>query len=483
MTNPEISALAVRGNPSNNNDHRPKKGQPWCDHCRRPGHAKDTWWKIHSKPAYWKPSQFANDKEGRGNLVSMDEKPSPEPTPFSKEQIEVLQKLFSQSLPAPTPTMVRTGSLAQKGNFLSALNVKKEKLSPWIIDSGASDHMTGDEKFFSTYNPCYKNLTVRIADGSLSKVAGTGSVRVSKNITLDSVLLVPKLNCNLLSISKLTRDLNCVTKFGLNLCEFQVLDSRKTIGNAKMCSGLYLLEVNDPPQGSTHHSDCSVSSSPISLSVSQSNNDSAVMLWHYRLGHPNFLYLEKLFPSLFHNKNPNEFQCEICQFSKHIRNSYPNRSYKASQPFSMIHSDVWGPSRIKNVTGSRWFISFIDDHTRLTWVFLMKEKSEANQIFKTFNTMIQTQFQAKIQILKSDNAKEYFNSILNDYLLSHGIVHQSSCVNTPQQNGIAERKNRHLLDVARSLMFSTHVPKFFWGEAILIAAYLINRMPSRILDF
>ena len=91
----------------------------------------------------------------------------------------------------------------------------------------------------------------------------------------------------------------------------------------------------------------------------------------------------------------------------------------------------------------------------------MKEKSEANQIFKTFNTMIQTQFQAKIQILKSDNAKEYFNSILNDYLLSHGIVHQSSYVNTPQENGIAERKNWQLLDVARSLMFSTHVPKFF----------------------
>lgn len=85
VTNPESSALAVRGNPFNNNDHKPKKGRPWCDHCRRPGHTKDTCWKIHGKPADWKPSRFANDKEGRGNLVSMDEKPSPEPTPFSKE--------------------------------------------------------------------------------------------------------------------------------------------------------------------------------------------------------------------------------------------------------------------------------------------------------------------------------------------------------------------------------------------------------------
>ncbi|KAF5450286.1 hypothetical protein F2P56_030651 [Juglans regia] len=116
VTNPESSALVVRGNPSNNySDHRPKKGRPWCDHCRRPGHTKDNCWKIHGKPADWRPSRFANDKEGRGNLASMDEQPPPEPTPFSKEQIEILQKMFSQSLPAPAPIVVGTGSLAQKG--------------------------------------------------------------------------------------------------------------------------------------------------------------------------------------------------------------------------------------------------------------------------------------------------------------------------------------------------------------------------------
>ncbi|RVW37266.1 Retrovirus-related Pol polyprotein from transposon TNT 1-94 [Vitis vinifera] len=93
--------------------------------------------------------------------------------------------------------------------------------------------------------------------------------------------------------------------------------------------------------------------------------------------------------------------------------------------------------------------------------------------------MIQTQFQSKIQILKSDNARDYFNSILGEFLAQEGIVHLSSCVDTPQQNGIAERKNRHLLEVARSLMFSMNVPKLFWGQAVLTAAYLINRMPSR----
>ncbi|KAL6319870.1 hypothetical protein AAG906_036940 [Vitis piasezkii] len=96
--------------------------------------------------------------------------------------------------------------------------------------------------------------------------------------------------------------------------------------------------------------------------------------------------------------------------------------------------------------------------------------------------MIQTQFQSKIQILKSDNARDYFNSILGEFLAQEGIVHLSSCVDTPQQNGIAERKNRHLLEVARSLMFSMNVPKLFWGQAVL-TAYLINRMPSRVLKF
>lgn len=337
--------------------------------------------------------------------------------------------------------------------------------------------MTGDATIFDTYSSCPNNLTVRIADGSLSKVAGTGSVVLSRDLTLNSVLLVPNLDCNLLSISKLTKEKRCITNFSSTHCEFQDLDSGKTIGNAEECSGLYILKERHDPQ---EQPQMTVGSN--SFSVSCQNNDSAIRLWHYRLGHPNVMYLKHLFPSLF-NKNPKSFECEICQLSKQVRSHFPIQPYKESSPFSMIHSDIWGPSRIKNVTGTRWFVSFIDDHTRLTWVFLMKEKSETSQIFKNFKNMIQTQFQSKIQILKSDNARDYFNSILGEFLAQEGIVHLSSCVDTPQQNGIAERKNRHLLEVARSLMFSMNVPKLFWGQAVLTAAYLINRMPSRVLKF
>ena len=122
---------------------------------------------------------------------------------------------------------------------------------------------------------------------------------------------------------------------------------------------------------------------------------------------------------------------------------------------------------------------FIDGHSRHTWTYLMKAKSETSSIFQYFYYMVQTQFNAKIQILITDNAKDYFNTVLGQFLTKHGVVHLSSCVETPQQNGIAERKNRHLLDVAHACMFARQVPKYLWGEAVLTATYLMNRMLAK----
>lgn len=217
-----------------------------------------------------------------------------------------------------------------------------------------------------------------------------------------------------------------------------------------------------------------------STSVSSTNE---IMLWHHRFGHSSFLYLKRLFPSLFDNKNTVSFECEICQLAKHTRMSFSPKVYIPSTPFSLIHSDILGPSKITTCHRKRWFLTFIDDHTRVTWVYLLHNKSEASHIFKVFHKMIQTQFQSQIRVLRTDNGKEYFNSILSDYLLENGIQHQSSCVDTPQQNGVSERKNRHLLEVARALMFTMHIPKYLWGDAILTATYLINRMPSRPINF
>ncbi|CAN1791793.1 Retrovirus-related Pol polyprotein from transposon TNT 1-94, partial [Linum perenne] len=256
----------------------------------------------------------------------------------------------------------------------------------------------------------------------------------------------------------------------------KAVGSQKMIGKTEMCDGLYLLKGYKKNEREGH----SPSTAYVSTSISIEDQ---VMLWHFRLGHPSFKYLERLYPHLFANKKPSSYQCEICQLAKHTRSIYAGVQYKPTKPFSIIHSDIWGPNRVSTLNGHRWFIIFIDDHTRNTWTYLMKEKSEAATIFQNFHNMILTQFQTEIQVLHSDNGREYFNSTLGSYLRKHGIIQTSSCIDTPQQNGIAERKNRHLLEVARALMFTSHTPKYLWGDAVLTATYIINRNPSRILNY
>ena len=226
-----------------------------------------------------------------------------------------MQAQFQQhnTQPSPTPSC----SIAQKGSFSSALTTESATVESWNIDSGASDHMMGSHDPFINYTLCPRTFKIRIADGSLSSVAGKGTMSISPNITLHSVLHVPSLSCNLVSISKLTRELQCVAKFFPSYCEFQDWHLGRTIGGAKECDGLYYLEDHKPVVNKQAQV---LSSGSIPIPIFVSNK---IMLWHKRLGHPSFSYLKRRFPSLFQNKDLNLFQCEICQLTKHTRVAYP----------------------------------------------------------------------------------------------------------------------------------------------------------------
>jgi IS30 family transposase len=114
-------------------------------------------------------------------------------------------------------------------------------------------------------------------------------------------------------------------------------------------------------------------------------------------------------------------------------------------------------------------------------IICLNKKLDVFLAFKNFYALVRNQYDAKVEIFRSDNGTEYVNNEFDYFLVSNGIIHQTTCVNTTSQNGTVERKNRHLLEVARSLMFTMNVPKFLWGEAIKTAAYLINHKPSRVL--
>ncbi|KAL0533382.1 hypothetical protein IC582_030221 [Cucumis melo] len=112
----------------------------------------------------------------------------------------------------------------------------------------------------------------------------------------------------------------------------------------------------------------------------------------------------------------------------------------------------------------------------------MKIHSEIFSHFYAFHAEIKNQFNVSIKTLRTDNASEYFSHTLGSYLCKHGIIHQSSCVDTPSQNGAAQCKNRHLLETARALSFQMHVSKNFWVDVVSTTCFLINRMPSSLLN-
>jgi len=191
--------------------------------------------------------------------------------------------------------------------------------------------------------------------------------------------------------------------------------------------------------------------------------------------------------SLYHPRNAlsklTNLNRKSCQLGKHTRSHFPNRVNKrVSSPFALVHSDVWGPSHTTSTLDSKYFATFIDDFSHCTWLFLMKNRSELFSIFEQFYREIKTQFSVFIRTLRSDNAHEYFPHQFQNFMSSNGILHQTSCPHTPQQNGVAERKKRHLIETTRTLLLHGNVPSQFWGDVVLTTCYVINRMPSSVLD-
>ena len=182
------------------------------------------------------------------------------------------------------------------------------------------------------------------------------------------------------------------------------------------------------------------------------------------------------------NKDSCLFPCDICPCAKQHKLPFHSSVISSTKSFDLIHVDTWRPYHTKTSNGQRYFLTLVDDFTRSTWTHLMVTKNEAFHLIKSFVAMAKTQFNGTVKTIRSDNALELgLSNEAIDFFASSGIIHQSSCVQTPQQNGVVERKHKHLLEVSRALLFQSKLPLHFWGDCLLTATYLINRMPTVIL--
>jgi GAG-pre-integrase domain len=267
------------------------------------------------------------------------------------------------------------------GTIMKALVAEPSLDKSWIVDSGASKHMTPYPMMFKTYKPLSGRDKVQTADGSLCSIAGVGDVTCTSELQLSSVLHVPNFTNNLLSVSQLVDDLNCVVSLSPTHVVLQELKTGRIISIGKRSEGVYRLKQGGE---NTKQRACLTETPEVEL-----------ILLHCCLGHIPFIVLRRLYPKLYSRCNKAKLVCDACEFAKHTRTMYPFFGNRSSFCFDIVHSDVWGPSRVASPSGSRWFVTFIDCHSQMTWLYLLKRNDEVLECFKGFHKMVETQFKKK----------------------------------------------------------------------------------------
>lgn len=339
----------------------------------------------------------------------------------------------------------------------------------WYLDNGASNHMTGQVSKFHEIDTNVKGQ-VKFGDGSMVQIKGKGSITLQckdgESRILSEVYYIPSLRSNIISLGQLSENGYRITLRGEHLWVHEN-------------NGDLLMKVKRSPNRLYKIIICS---SETKCLMSRHDNES--WLWHSRLGHVNFKALKLMSTTNMVRGMPrinlqNEV-CSGCLMSKQVRKPFPQQSkFTAKKALELIHGDLCGPITPSTPGGNKYIFVLIDDYSRVMWTYLLKNKSEAFGAFKRFCALVENSPGKKIMTFRTDNGGEFTSKEFNQYCEEAGIVRHFSAPYSPQQNGVVERRNRTLIEMARSLLKEKNVPNQFWGEAVQHATYLINRLPTR----
>ena len=289
-----------------------------------------------------------------------------------------------------------------------------------------------------------------------------GSYRI-----LDNVRFVPLLRRNLISLGMLDANGNTYKSENGTL---RIMKGSMVMLKGLLKQGLYIL------QGEAVSGD---------VAVSTASHEETV-LWHKRLGHISLGGLQQLCRQgiLDASKITGMDLCEICILGKSHRLKFSTANHNSKGILEYIHSDLWGSPQVPvSLSGSQYFISFVDDYSRKVWVYFLKLKSEAFDKFKEWKTLVENQTGKGIKHLRTDNGLEFCSHEFTSFCDKLGIMRHSTSRDTPQQNGIVERMNRTILNKLRCMLVESGLGKQFWAEATATACYQINRSPSASIQF
>ncbi|GJS99425.1 zinc finger, CCHC-type containing protein [Tanacetum coccineum] len=410
-----------------------KKGTMTCWKCNKPGHMK-------------KDCRSRKGKDGAGSNGSKDpEKQQGYNSDFIQNVYNVLHYVSVIS---------------------DAFYVQDDEVA-WWVDSGATSHVCKDLRWFQVCKSIEDGSFVKMGNVATEPIKGIGRVLLTftsgKTLCLDNVLYVPGIRKNL------------VSEIVLNKCGYkQVLESDKYIlsrhgsfvGFGYVCNGMIRLNLNYPL----------FNASACMITSSHSNSLSKSELWHARLGHVHYKRMRDMSKmSLIPAFDMTHESCKTCMLTKITRQPFKGVN-RESKVLDLIHSDLCDFHANPSLGHNKYVITFIDDASRYCYVYLLHAKHEALDKFKIYKQEVELQRQDLIKVLRTDRGGEYYDPV---YFQSTGIIHQTTAPYTPQQNGVAERKNRTLKEMVNSMLSYSGLSEGFWGEAMLIACYILNRTPNK----
>ncbi|KAJ9547379.1 hypothetical protein OSB04_019922 [Centaurea solstitialis] len=366
-------------------------------------------------------------------------------------------------VPEETPTQAPEASSSTTPEAsTSATDSSSQDKGIWYLDSGYSRHMTGSKSVLSNYRE-ERGPAVTFGGNGKGQTRGYGTL-TNGVTTFKRVAYVEGLLHNLLSISQLC-DKNHKVSFSKKKCK--VKNRRKeVILTGVRHADIYIINMN--------------TSTDNFCFVFRATSDTN-WLWHKRLSHLNFKTLNQLcinnlvigLPDFRYTK---VFLCSACEKGKQTRASFKSKQISSiSSPLQLLHMDLFGPVNVQSIAGKKYTLVIVDEYSRYTWVFFLRSKSDAPEEIILFVRKMERLNNLTVRSIRSDHGTEFKNSTLETFFDQKGISQNFSSVRTPQQNGVAERRNRTLIEAARSMLSEANLATQFWAEAVNTACYTQNR--------
>ncbi|GJV67454.1 putative ribonuclease H-like domain-containing protein [Tanacetum coccineum] len=342
-----------------------------------------------------------------------------------------------------------------------------------IVDSGCSRSMTGNKEKLDDFVQV-KGGIVKFGGGD-GRISGKGTIRTSK-LDFENVYYVEELqHFNLFSVSQICDKKNKVLFTDTDCLvlteEFQLPDESQVVLRIPRERDLYTFSISElqPEQNVT----CLVAKASLDESTR----------WHRRMAHVNFKTINKLAKEGLVDGLPlkvftNEHNCVACNKGKQHKASYKHISAVRliTETLQLLHMDLFGPTNIRSIDQKYYSLVVTDDFSRFTWTFFLGTKDETFYVLKEFIALIENQLNKKVKGIRCDNGTEFKNAKLIELCGEKGIKRDYSNPRTPQQNGVAERKNRTLIEAARTMLADSKLPTMFWTEAVSTACYVLNRV-------